>query len=107
MQLHDVTIFDIIKASYHQFYLGGISNGASNNDLTGKDHNNDSDVDNFMVLTNNSERDKVLPSDIMKLISIPNPYSTQEIKDIIINGKLHFKFNTSTCQPTTAHVVNH
>ena len=87
VNFHDVTLGDLIKASSLQFDFGDTPNGTSNNGITDKDHYTDNDGDTTMILTNLSKREKFSPKIIRKLLSNPNPYSTQGIKDLTIDIK--------------------
>ena len=86
---HDVTLGGLINASYHQFYFCSSPNGPSNNDIIDEDHHTDNYGYNYMIIPKLSKRDKVSPEDIRKLLSIPNPYYTQYMKDINIDRKLY------------------
>ena len=103
-----VTLVDIIKASSHQSGFGDTTNAPSKYDITDKYYHTDADGNNSMILANLSMRGKISPTDISKVLSIPNPYSTQEIKDLNIDGKCIVSLtpNLSMCTPTTAHIVN-
>ena len=60
-----------------------------------KEHYNDIDDDNPMILTNLSKKDRVSPVDIRKVLSNPNPYSTQRMKEITIGGNIYCHVNTA------------
>ena len=96
VNFHYFAIGDLIKASSHQFGFGDTPNGPSNDDLIDKYNLTDNDGDTSMILTNPSNRDKVSPTDISKVLYIPNPYSKQDMKEITIVGKLYFQVNTSS-----------
>ena len=72
-------------------------------------HRTDTDGDTSMILTNLSNREKVSSTYIRKVLSFPYPYSTQVMKELTIDEKMHRKVNTifSMCIPTTAHIFNH
>ena len=89
-----VTLDDIIKASSHKFHFGDIPNGSTKNYLTVKEHNTDDDGDTSMILTRLSKRDKVFTTDIRKVLSIPNQYFKQDMKDLTIYAKLYHQVNT-------------
>ena len=55
-----------------------------------------------MILTNLSKRENISPVDIMKVLSNPNPYFIQEIKELTIGGKLYCQVN-----PKFIYVSNH
>ena len=61
-----------------------------------------------MILTNAYNRYKVSPVDVRKLLSIPNPYYTQGMKELTIDGKLYCQVNTAYIYfpPTTPQIVN-
>ena len=48
-----------------------------------------------MMLTNIYKRDKISPVYIRKLLSRPNTYSTQDIKELTIDGTFYFQVTTS------------
>ena len=93
--INDVTFGDIIKDSSHQFDFGDNINGTPNDYPTRKDYHSNADVDTSMILTNLSKRDKIYPTDISNVISSTNPSSTQEMKELMIDGKLYLQVNTS------------
>ena len=47
-----------------------------------------------MILINISIMDQFYTADISKVLSIPNPYSTQDMKEFIIDIKLYHHSNT-------------
>ena len=94
VNFHNFTLGDLIQDSSDKFYFGEPPNGPSNDDLIGGDQNTDNYGNTYMILTNLSKRDKVSPSDIIKVLSRPNPYSTQMMKYITIDRKMDRPFNT-------------
>ena len=95
VNFHGVTLGDLIKAGFYQFDSCDTPNGPSNNDIIDKDHNTDNYGDTPMILTNLSKRYKVSPVDIIKVLYNPNPYSTQVMKELIIDVKLYGRINTA------------
>ena len=95
VKFHNVTLGGLINNSYHQFGFGDTPYGPSRDDWIYGDHDPDNDVENSMILTNLSKRDKVSTSDISKILSIPNPSSTQGMEELNIDGKLHCQVKTS------------
>ena len=108
VKFHNVTLGDLINNSYHQFGFGDTPYGPSRDDWIYGDHDPDNDVENSMILTNLSKRDKVSTSDISKILSIPNPSSTQGMEELNIDGKLYFQVtpNLFMRQPTSTHIFN-
>ena len=99
---HDVSLGDIIKDISHQSDFGGTNHDPSNVDTTGKDNSTHDSVNDAMILTNISKRYNVSSSDIRNTFSSSNPFSTQELKAITIDGRLYLQFNTPFI-----HVFNH
>ena len=95
VNFHNFTLGDLIQDSSDKFYFGEPPNGPSNDDLIGGDQNTDNYGNTYMILTNLSKRDKVSTSDISKILSIPNPSSTQGMEELNIDGKLHCQVKTS------------
>ena len=89
VNLHDVTLGELMKSSFHQFDFINTPNGTSKNDIIDKDHHTYNYGDNSMITTNLSKRYKGSPTDIRKILSSPNPYSTQEIKYLVIESELY------------------
>ena len=83
-----------IKASFHQFYFGDINNEPPNYDTSGKDNFTGDYGNDAMILVNLSDRDNISTADIIKLLCSYNPYSTQQLKKITIDVKLHQQVNT-------------
>ena len=102
VKFHGVTLGELIKASSHQFYFFDTRNGPSNNDIVDKEYRTDNDGDTYMILTNLSKRENISPVDIIKVLSNPNPYFIQEIKELTIGGKLYCQVN-----PKFIYVSNH
>ena len=80
VKFHDVTIGDLIKASYHKFYFVDTPNGPSNNYIIDRNHHTDNYGDTPIILTNLSNINKSSSTNIRKLLSNPNPYSTPGMK---------------------------
>ena len=104
-----VALGDLIKASFHQFYFGDTPNVPPKNDRIDEDHHTDNDGDTPIILTKLSKRDKVSPSGIIKVLSNPNPYYKEGMKELTIDGNyiVRLTLHLSSCPPTTAHIDNH
>ena len=63
--------------------------------MTGIKDKDNNDGDNSMILANLYNRFKVSLENISKIISIPNPSSTQRVKEITIDGEIYCQVNTS------------
>ena len=108
INFHGVILGDLIKASSHKFDFCDNPNGQYKNDLVDKKYHTYNDGDTPMILAKLYNRDKVSTENIIKLISNPNPHSTQGMNELTIDGKLYHQVNTtlSKCPPTTAHIIN-
>ena len=95
VNLHDATLGDIIKDISHKFDFGDTNNETSNIDTTGKDNSPHGSINGAIIITNIYQRDKIYPADIQKVLSIPNKPSTQQRKEINIDGKLYCQDITS------------
>ena len=109
VNLHDITIGDIIMASLHHFDFGDTPNGPSNDDIIGKERHTDVGGDTSMILTKIFKRDKVYLEDTRKVIYIPNPPHTQDknISQFMENYIIELTPNLYKCPPTNTHIDNH
>ena len=95
VKFHGVTLGELIKASYHKRDFGETLNNTSNNGLIYEDHHTDNGGGTYMILTTLSRSYKVSRAYIRKLLSIPNSFYTQVMKELTIDVKLYHNFNTA------------
>ena len=84
VNFRNITLSGLIKGIYHQFYFGDITNGRSKIDTTKNISSTYGNGYISMILTNLSQREKVSPEDIRKVLSSPKQSTTHQLKELTI-----------------------
>ena len=111
-----VFLGDLIKDISCQFDFGYTNNYPSKTDTTSKYKYTNESGNDAMILTNLSNKGNLYPVDIHKVLSGNNPYSTQKMKELTFDVKMHQQVNTSfiyvsnhnlqNCQPLVYRGAN-
>ena len=102
VNFHDVTLGYLIKDIHHKFDFSDTNNYSYSIDQTIKANYTDGNVNDAMILTKISKREKVSPAGIQKVIYGYSPSYIKKLKDITIDEKLYHQVKTSFI-----YVANH
>ena len=101
-----VILGKLINYSTHQFDFVDTPYGPSKNDIIHEYHFTDNDGDTTIILTNLSNRYKVSPVDIRKVISNSNPSYTKGTKELIIYRKIYRQINIKFIYASTQKLTH-
>ena len=95
INLHGVSLGDIIRASSRQFYFSYINNDSSSVDYFGSDTSTGGGDNGTKIITNLYKSNNISPADILQLVSISQPCSTSQTFELTIDEKLYHRVNTT------------